>query len=336
MPKQLPVYEATIDASEGDNLGVNEIAFVNDPAILIKGVAYANQPKQRITAPALIPMNIYRYSEDIGEYEVKFTAEEIQNIVKAFQQKSNTNSFNLEHNTGIISPAYILESWFVEDPLTDKSKTIYGIDGLLAGTWMVTAQIKEKAYYDNLIENGQTGFSIEGTLGLIIKQSKQQKMNKTFKLADVKTQDGSALFINGDIAIGSEVFLITPTGDKVIPQDGDIVLEDGSSISVTNGVIDEVSAPGEEAKDVTEGETLAITPEVPAPAAPADMPKMLTEEDVNALVDSKLQDLIAKIAELQSAVEQLQNPVDTKTKMSKVENKEQKFSVTERWNQMFQ
>ena len=75
-----PIYDISIDPAyqEGENeLGWDETAFTSDPAIMVKGMAYKSQaPKQlfadkkkyRVTAPAMIPMDIYRSDED-GDYE---------------------------------------------------------------------------------------------------------------------------------------------------------------------------------------------------------------------------------------------------------------------------
>lgn len=336
--KDIPVFDASLDPELGDGLGVNEIAFVADPAVIIKGVAFASQsPKQRIAAPILVPMNVYRYNEMDGEYEIRFTAEEIENIGKDFQSKSKTAAFNLEHESGVIAPAYLLETWFVgENTKADRSWSEFGID-VPAGTWFGVAQITDMKFYNQLVENNQTGFSIEGFLGMKITQNKQyKKMNKQFKLADVKTITGDMLFVDGDIALGTGVFLITPNGDKVIPQDGDIELEDGTTISVTGGVIDEISAPGEEISDVTEEDMKCKPTEMaePAPAevapadglqGPTDAPtpapaQGCTPEEVAKMIDEKTAELISKIAELQTKIDNMdmpkEAPKNAETKMS--------------------
>lgn len=82
----LPTYKITIDpeyAENGEDLGIEQIAFTANPAIKVKGMAFSSQIKPvffsddlkyRITAPALIPMEIYRFDEDTDqEYYVKFT-----------------------------------------------------------------------------------------------------------------------------------------------------------------------------------------------------------------------------------------------------------------------
>ena len=371
----IPTFKAFVDGTE--DTGVNEIAFVNQPAILVKGVAFASEaPKMRIAAPILIPMNVYRYNEQDGEYNVQFTAQEIEKIVQDFQSKSKTFAFNLEHNTGVKAPAYLLETWLVgEDPKLDRSYTTFGIEGIPSGSWFGVAQVTDETYFNQLVANEQTGFSIEGFLGLSIVQNKQtinnEKMNKQFKLADVATIEGNMLFVDGDIAIGTSVFMILPsTGEKVIPADGDIELADGTTINVCDGVICEISAPGIESSeegDCGEGMDMGCGPKTkmeaevevemadaapasgntatapatePAPEpAPAEAPVAsisVTPEEVAKMIDDKVSEMVSKIAELQTKIDELSNaskpaeaPVtkmSVETKMNLIEKARKAFN----------
>ena len=130
MAKDLPLYKITIDEeySEGEDLGIDMIAFTSKPAVMVKGLAFKSaeifhfkdEPKMRIVAPAMIPMNIYRNDEG-EEYYVQFTEQEIENIYSKFMQDlNNQNLFNLEHTDKKV-PAYILEAWIVENPKEDKA-----------------------------------------------------------------------------------------------------------------------------------------------------------------------------------------------------------------------
>ena len=126
MTKDLPIYKITIDPeySDGEDLGIEQIAFTSNPAIKIKGMAfkqeylvYSDDLKYRITAPAMIPMEIYRRDDETGEYYVQFTAETIEQIhAKFMQDLKNRDIFNLEHDQAKQVPAYILESWVVDEP----------------------------------------------------------------------------------------------------------------------------------------------------------------------------------------------------------------------------
>jgi hypothetical protein len=200
MKEDLPLYKITIDEeySEGEELGIDMIAFTSKPAVMVKGMAFKavenfffkDEPKMRIVAPAMIPMNIYRNDEG-EEYYVQFTEQEIENIYSKFMQDlNNQNLFNLEHTDKKV-PAYILEAWIVDNPKEDKSYSTYGIE-VPKGTLMLTAQITDKEYYQELVNKDQVGFSIEGFLGL--------KLSNQLNKLSMKLPDGEHL-IEGKIYV---------------------------------------------------------------------------------------------------------------------------------------
>jgi hypothetical protein len=202
MTKDIPIYKITIDPeySDGEELGIEQIAFTSTPAIITKGLAFdehkklffSDDLKYRVVAPAMIPMEIYRNDEDGDEYYVQFSVETIENIHSKFMQDlSNRNVFNLEHDTDKTVPAYVLEAWIVEDPKKDKAYSSYGIE-VPKGTLMVTAQVTDKYYYNELVKNEQIGFSIEGFLGL--------KLSNQLNKYNMKLPDGEHL-IEGKLYI---------------------------------------------------------------------------------------------------------------------------------------
>jgi Putative phage serine protease XkdF len=202
------LYKITIDpeySENGEDLGVEQIAFVKNPAVKMKGfafnsnvksLAFADEPKMRITAPALIPMDIYR-NDEFGEYYVQFTEDEIEKIFSKFMKNlSNKGKFNVEHDSQKESPAYVLEAWLVDKPKEDKAYSSFGLE-VPKGTLMVTAQLTDKKFFNDLVKNGQTGFSIEGFLGLKLeehlKSIEEERLSSNIKnkYATMKLPDGN-------------------------------------------------------------------------------------------------------------------------------------------------
>ena len=186
MKNNLPKYKITIDDeySEGENLGISMIAFTSKPAIITKGMAFnvdepkilffVDELKYRICAPVMVPMEIYRCDSN-EEYFVQFTEQEIDAIHQKFMSNlTNTNIFNLEHNSDNVMPAFVLEAWIVDSPETDKAMQTYGIK-VPKGTLMMTTQITDKKVYSDLVESGQVGYSIEGFLGLKLSDIKMSE-----------------------------------------------------------------------------------------------------------------------------------------------------------------
>lgn len=189
MKKDLPIYKISIDpeySENGQNLGIDKIAFTKTPAILVKGMAFSIQEekpkmffsdelKYRIAAPIMIPMEIYRLDE--SEYYVQFTADEIEKIHSKFMANMDSDMFNLEHTDESV-PAYVLETILVDsEPKQSMIKQEYGID-VPMGTSFIVAQVTDKEYYKDLVSNEQTGFSIEGFLGMSMTDAIEKQKSK--------------------------------------------------------------------------------------------------------------------------------------------------------------
>ena len=281
----LPTYKITIDEAYNDGtepLGVDAIAFTSNPAVLVKGVAFksqakshfADEKKYRITAPAMIPMDIYRNDDDMGEYYVQFTETEIDTIFKEFMLNlNNRNLFNLEHEGDKIVPAYILEAWLVDNPEGDKAKTTFGID-VPKGTLMVTSQITDVDYYNKLVENGQVGLSIEGFLGLKLSNQKQ-----TYMLPDGKhtLEDGTVIVVKDGVVVEVQE-----------PQAEEVAMEVEASTEV------EMAAPVE-----TETPEEVVEVEVEAAIDPAaDAEAILAI--VNPVLEQRVSEILQVIADLKN------------------------------------
>ena len=287
--KNIPTYQITIDpayAENGEDLGIEQIAFTATPAIKVKGMAFSSQAKPlffsdelkyRITAPALIPMEIYRFDEDSKEeYNVKFTKEEIELIHGKFmKQMVNRDLFNLEHDQSKTVPAYVLEAWIVDTPMEDKAYSSFGIE-VPEGTLMVTAQVTDKEYYAELVSQEQIGFSIEGYLGMKLREQQTNNIQMN-KLPD------------GEHTIEDKIYVV---------KDGEIIeirevekVEASEEVALEDTVVEETVT----AEIPAEEETMAVDPVVDAEAILAIV-KPVLDEQMNAL--------LAMIADLKNQLEE--------------------------------
>lgn len=323
MTKDLPIYKITIEPeySDGEDLGIEQIAFTSNPAIKVKGMAFsqsqkllfADDLKYRITAPAMIPMEIYRRDDESGEYYVQFTEETIEQIhVKFMQDLKNRDIFNLEHDQAQMVPAFILESWIVENPKEDKAFSTFGIE-VPKGTLMLTAQITDKEYYNELVKNEQIGFSIEGFLGLkLSNQIKQNNMNKL--------PDGEHL-IEGKIYVvkGGEIIEIKDAQKEEVAMEDTVVEEE---VTTETEPIDEQPEPEELAKEEeVKEEKMAVDVATDAEAVLAIVTPVL-EEQVNNLLKI-IADLKTQMEEMLAEKEEEEVELKSEVKMSIAE----KFSA---------
>ena len=287
MTKDIPIYKITIDPeySDGEELGIEQIAFTSTPAIITKGMAFdehkklffSDDLKYRVVAPAMIPMEIYRNDENDEEYYVQFTAETIEQIHSKFMQDlSNRNVFNLEHDTDKTVPAYVLEAWIVEDPKKDKAYSSYGIE-VPKGTLMVTAQVTDKDYYNELVKNEQIGFSIEGFLGL--KLSNQLNNKYSMKLPD------------GEHLIEGKIYIVVD-GEVTEIKDAPVVEEE----AMTEEIALETVVEEEVIEETPATEEMAIDPAADAEAILAI---------VQPVIDEQINAIIAMIADLRNHMEEV-------------------------------
>ena len=305
----LPVYKITIDkeySENGEDLGVDMIAFTSNPAIQVKGMAFKSQePKQlyfkdetkmRIAAPSMIPMDIYRKDEDGTEYYVEFTDEVIAEIhAKMMQNLKTKDLFNLEHEAEKKVPAYVHEILLVDSEAKQKYiKDEYNIDTKL-GSQFVVSQITNKEYYNSLVKNEQFAYSIEGFLGL--KLNKHKMENPKFEI------DGKFYELIDGVPV-----LLSETEEK----EEEVVMEEAP-------VEEEKEEKEEMAEEVVEEEKEEVAEVKSAVDPEADA------EAIMAIVAPMLDALRAEIMEAMAEKEV------EETEEEEVEMQETKLSITERF-----
>lgn len=170
-----PVKEIFID--EDDNTGIRLISLVQDPAIMVQGMAFNSESnkkdyqfkniddKQMVVGPALIPgKKILRYDEDDEPYYIFFSEATIKLMVEKFTKGSNAKYLNIDHTSTMLESGYIQQSWIIDDSYYDKSKT-YGYS-LPKGTYFIEVKIDDKDEWNTYVkEGGMFSFSVEGLMG---------------------------------------------------------------------------------------------------------------------------------------------------------------------------
>jgi hypothetical protein len=238
----------------------------------------------RIVAPAMIPMEIYR-NQDGEEFNVEFTAEQIELIHTEIMQlvAKGESLFNFEHDKSQKVPAYILEAWIVDNPETDKAKTTYGID-VPKGTLMLTTQITDRKYYNELVENGQIGYSIGGSFGL--KLSKQLNTNTMSLPEGTQLTEGKQyIFSNGVL---TEVTVELSETTEIVEEK---VKEEETEMA---------SDTTETTEEVVEEKETEMAEEMPTEEAPA----AITEEKVASMIEERMGEVLNMLAELKAAMEE--------------------------------
>ena len=119
--------------------------------------------KQMLVGPLMVPNKlIIRKDEEGNPYYVYFTEETIKKLAYKMMKDKLIDSVNIEHNSADkVEDAYLVETWLVEDPKTDKSRK-YGFEPV-KGQWMGMYKIDNKKIWDEYVKTGKVkGFSVEG------------------------------------------------------------------------------------------------------------------------------------------------------------------------------
>ena len=135
--------------------------------------------------------------------------------------------------------------------------------------------------------------------------TKQFNMKKKLVFRDYMLKNGATITIEGDMAIGSYVYLLGEDGTREQAPEGEHILEDGTTIFVdAEGYINEIrTAATTEVTDENEGMEMQVMP-----------------EEVMAIVAPIFDEMRMVIAELQSRVEMLEGKTDAAADILQVED----------------
>lgn len=186
MKPKIPVYECKIMGA--DNTGIFAISFVDIPANECNFVALNKQhpvklsldkQKQVLTGVVLVPDQlIYRYDETMGEYYIKFTAQDIEKIALKMMKTGLALSTTTHQHEKPLKGNYLTEIWIVSNSKQDKSVAL-GLGELPVGTLMASYKIEDPSYWRSEVLTGKVkGFSIEGLFNF-----NSVKMKKKVKTA---------------------------------------------------------------------------------------------------------------------------------------------------------
>ena len=170
---------------DGENVGVDAISIVENPAIEEDFVALKTQEvkfaevdkEKKILVGALLTPNkpIYRRSGE-EEYYIFFSRETVRKASQLFLKDGNQSKSTLEHKQQI-EGLTLVESWIVEDKEKDKS-SIYNLD-VPVGTWMGTVKVDNDEIWENYVKTGKVkGFSIEGYFADKIEKPKDEELKE--------------------------------------------------------------------------------------------------------------------------------------------------------------
>lgn len=122
---------------------------------------FSEDDQQIVTAPAMVPnMLIPRKDPDGNMFHVYFSQDTVRKIAAKFLEENKHNNTDINHDDNVTTENTLLESWIVEDPNMDKSKTL-GFN-VPPSTWMVSYKINDNETWKKIKSGELQGFSIAG------------------------------------------------------------------------------------------------------------------------------------------------------------------------------
>ena len=123
--------------------------------------AFSEDDERIVIGPAMIPDQLILRKDELGKpFHVFFSRDTVKKIAEKFFEYNKQNNTDINHDDEITTQNTLLESWIVDDPSMDKSKSL-GFN-VPEGTWMTSYKINDEETWQK-IKNGElNGYSIAG------------------------------------------------------------------------------------------------------------------------------------------------------------------------------
>lgn len=245
----IPFYEYTID--ENDESGFLMNSIVDVPAHMKAFITFSKDQKKEpkffandeemTVMGVMISANtpIYRHEEGIGEYYGVFKKATIRMMKEKMMRQMVMHGLNTQHSNNVVKGAYMTDVFQIDEkkginiPEPLKNQNLQ--DGTLIGIYKIT----DRKVWKDIKEGKFAGFSIEAILDLKpinIKQMNKEKKSlfervfgteegqenqeaKTF--AEVTTVDGLVLMYDGELNVGTALFVMDESGEQLPAPAGD-------------------------------------------------------------------------------------------------------------------
>ena len=264
----IPIFEARIvDWDEG----IANISLVDLPAVESNFLAFGKNKapqkftveneEQRMILGVLMRADfpIYRYSEEYGEYYLRFSKETVRQMAEKLFKDGNQNSVNIMH----LENSNVQGVNMVQAFIKDESKGISpaGFEDIEDGSLFAQFKVNNDEIWDEVKEGTFKGFSIEGLFETVkVEFNKQnnkkgtmaklkEKLKKLLQeFAEVETNKGT-LYTEGELEVGVEVF----DADDNPVEDGEYETEE-KVIVIADGKVTEIREKTEDGEEVVEVE----------------------------------------------------------------------------------
>lgn len=322
----IPIYNALLS---DENDGMICISLVDEPAVESEFVAFNKQEKltfsilneeERMILGVVMRADfpIYRYSESMGEYYIKYSKETIKAMTQRFLADNNQNKINLMHQSGDYKDGVELVQIFIKNE--EKGISPKGFENIEDGSLFAQYHIENNDIWEKVKDGTFQGFSLE--MYCTIEEQKQETKHNNIKkhtsmtiekiknvlrsllveCGNTMTDKGNLFYEGEDLIEGISVF--SDEEMETVAEDGEYETDDKIA-TVENGSVKEIKdkeIPEEEPTETEEPKEEEVeAEEETVEETPTEEPK--EEETVE---DDKIAELLARIEALEAKVAELE------------------------------
>lgn len=346
--KGLPLYRAEIDADD-TTTGMFVISLVDSPATMSDFMAFnedkrlmtynveSDEKRQVFGLVMAADMPIYRRDENGFEYYITYSKETIALMAEKYLKMSLQNNVDTQHSFEL-EDGIFMNQLFVKD--TEKGVSPKGYEDYKDGSLFAQFHIANDSVWEEVKKGTYKGFSLAGVFNVEPKEetkeddknnNKEEKKDNSFmKIKSIKealkamirqmefstaTSDKGVIGwdVDGEIEVGTEVYLVDENGDRQPIEDGDYVLEDGRTVVVKDSKVEEIKEKAEEVVEEPTNEPTTEETNVEENEEPTDTevenPDGTEEKDNTAIEElrkevNELYDLVDKLTK---RIEELEN-----------------------------
>ena len=346
--KGLPLYRAEIDADD-TTTGMFVISLVDSPATMSDFMAFnedkrlmtynveSDEKRQVFGLVMAADMPIYRRDDNGFEYYITYSKETIALMAEKYLKMSLQNNVDTQHSFEL-EDGIFMNQLFVKD--TEKGVSPKGYEDYKDGSLFAQFHIANDSVWEEVKKGTYKGFSLAGVFNVEPKEetkeddknnNKEEKKDNSFmKIKSIKealkamirqmefstaTSDKGVIGwdVDGEIEVGTEVYLVDENGDRQPIEDGDYVLEDGRTVVVKDSKVEEIKEKAEEVVEEPTNEPTTEETNVEENEEPTDTevenPDGTEEKDNTAIEElrkevNELYDLVDKLTK---RIEELEN-----------------------------
>lgn len=346
--KGLPLYRAEIDADD-TTTGMFVISLVDSPATMSDFMAFnedkrlmtynveSDEKRQVFGLVMAADMPIYRRDDNGFEYYITYSKETIALMAEKYLKMSLQNNVDTQHSFEL-EDGIFMNQLFVKD--TEKGVSPKGYEDYKDGSLFAQFHIANDSVWEEVKKGTYKGFSLAGVFNVEPKEetkeddknnNKEEKKDNSFmKIKSIKealkamirqmefstaTTDKGVIGwdVDGEIEVGTEVYLVDENGDRQPIEDGDYVLEDGRTVVVKDSKVEEIKEKAEEVVEEPTNEPTTEETKVEENEEPTDTevenPDGTEEKDNTAIEElrkevNELYDLVDKLTK---RIEELEN-----------------------------